>query len=95
MILLRKKKLQEELQAASGDIRGLGYVTGDPGNLDQDFITTWTQINAADADTRDNILQQMKKNTHDNYHINIDQKRADQKQNFISNVLKSIRDRSR
>lgn len=86
------KPIKEEMTTTS-DVRGLGNVTGNPGNTDQDFLQTWTQINAADADTRDNILQTMKKDVHDDLHNGIQQKQQEQKTRFVQNLLKSIRDR--
>jgi len=88
------KIIEDYMTSSSGDVRGLGSVTGEPGNTDQDFLQTWTSINAADADTKDNILQQMKKEVHDDLHKNIEQKREAQKQNFVQTLVNSIRGRS-
>lgn len=87
------KPIKEEMNT-SGDVRGLGYVSGNPGNTDQNYQTVWVTLNQADADTKDQIMNQTKKSTHDDLHINIEQKRQEQKQNFVQNVLKSIRDRN-
>jgi hypothetical protein len=83
--------ISEEL--STGDIRGLGYVTGNP-LVDAGFQTVWTAMNQADADTKDQIMNQTKKSIHDDLHINIEQKRQEQKSLFVQNVLKSIRERN-
>ena len=84
-----KKQIKEDTMSTA-DVRGLGFVSGNPGNTDQDFIKTWTQINAADADTKDNILQNMKKSIHDDLHANIQQKQQDRKSLFVQRLAASI-----
>ena len=84
-------KLKEEM--TTGDIRGLGLVSGNP-LVDVGFQTTWTTLNQADADTRDQIMNQTKKSVHDDLHINIEQKREAQKQNFVQTLVNSIRNRA-
>ena len=77
----------------TGDVRGLGFVSGDP-MVDAGFQTTWTTLNQADADTRDQIMNQTKKSVHDDLHVAIDQKREAQKQNFVNNLVNSYRMKS-
>jgi len=86
------KRIKEEMNT-TGNVRGLGYVTGNP-MVDGDFQMQWTMLNQSDADTRDQIINQTKKTVHDELHLNIEQKRQEQKQNFIQNVLSSIKDRN-
>ena len=87
----KKMKLKEEM--TTGDVRGLGFVSGDP-MVDSEFQTTWTTLNQADADTRDQIMNQTKKSVHDDLHIAIDQKREAQKQNFVNSLINSYRMKS-
>ena len=77
----------------TGDVRGLGFVSGNP-LVDAGFQTTWTTLNQADADTRDQIMNQTKKSVHDDLHIAIDQKREAQKQNFVNSLINSYRMKS-
>jgi hypothetical protein len=86
----RVKPLKEEV--TTDDVRGLGFVTGNPGNLDQDYLQTWTQINAADADTRDNILKGMKTSLHDNLHAA--PSLETRKDLFVQRLVSSIKDRN-
>jgi uncharacterized glyoxalase superfamily protein PhnB len=81
------KSIREEM--TTGDVRGMGYVTGNP-LVDAGFQTTWTTMNQADADTRDQIMNQTKKSTHDDLHANIEARRDAMKQRFIQNVVSSI-----
>ena len=86
------KRIKEEMNT-TGDVRGLGYVTGNP-MVDGDFQMQWTMLNQSDADTRDQIMNQTKKAVHDDFHINIAQRQQEQKNLFVQNVIKSIRDRN-
>ena len=54
----------KENTVSSGDIRGLGGVTGNPAG----DITNWTLANMGDADTRDNILKALIKSMHTDLH---------------------------
>jgi hypothetical protein len=87
----KPKAIKEDM--TTGDVRGLGYVSGNPGNTDQDFQMQWAMLNQADADTRDQIMNQTKKSMHDDYHNAIQQKQEAQKQNFVQNLVQSIKDR--
>lgn len=69
------------------DIRELGFVSGNPGNTDRDYLQILKQINEDDAD----ILKNAKKTFHDDLHVNFDQKRDLMKQNLIRNLIDSIR----
>jgi hypothetical protein len=81
------KSIREEM--TTGDIRGMGYVTGNP-LVDAGFQTVWTAMNQADADTKDQIMNQTKKSLHDDLHANIEARRESMKQNFIRSVVSSI-----
>jgi nicotinic acid mononucleotide adenylyltransferase len=85
------KPIKEDVMTTD-DVRGLGFVSGNPGNTDQDFLQTWTQINAADADTRDNILQNMKNNLHDKLHT--PSNLGARKDLFIQRLVSSIKNKS-
>lgn len=78
------KSVKEEMTSSGGDVRGLGFVTGDPGGV----LNTWTALNAADADTRDQIMNQVKKTMHDDIHAVLDKARADR----ISRIVSIIKD---
>ena len=75
------------------DIRGLGYITGNP-LVDAGFQTTWTTLNQADADTRDQIMNQSKKSFHDDLHQSIDINRQAAKNLFVNRLVDSIKSRS-
>lgn len=53
------------MTSSSGDIRGLGMVSGNPAGT----ITTYTALNASDADTQDQILKKLIKVNHHDYHV--------------------------
>lgn len=72
----KQKKLKEEL--TTGDVRGLGYVSGNS-LVSDNFQNTWTALNKSGADTRDQILNSSKKHLHDELHANLQQKLADKK----------------
>jgi hypothetical protein len=88
----RIARLKEDM-TTTADVRGLGFVSGNP-LVDAGFQTTWTTLNQSDADTRDQIMNQTKKSVHDDLHINIEQRRDAQKQNFVQTLVRSIRDRA-
>jgi Family of unknown function (DUF6267)/Cytidylyltransferase-like len=95
--VIRPKAIKEDAMTSSGgDVRGLGFVTGDPGNLDQDFLQTWTQLNIADADTRDNILKGVVKDNHTDLHKDLPKpQQADPKKNaFIQKIMSTLKGRS-
>lgn len=71
-----KRNLKEEM--TTGDVRGMGYVSGNP-LVSDNFQNNWTALNRADADTRDQILGANKKHLHDELHANLQQKLADKK----------------
>lgn len=85
-----KKSIKEEMTTA--DIRGLGYVTGNP-LVKDGFQTVWTTMNQADADTRDQIMNTTKKSVHDNMHADIQQKFAERRSEFIKTLVNSIKDK--
>lgn len=60
--LVAKAPVKEDTTTA--DIRGLGNVSGNPGG----DLTSWAVLNASDADTRDQIMNQLKKDFHDSLH---------------------------
>ena len=66
----KKTKIAEEMTSTGGDVRGLGFVTGDP-MVSSQFGQTWATLNAADADTKDQIFNAMKKANHDDLHGNV------------------------
>ena len=61
-----EKEVKEEIMntASGGTVRGLGFVTGSPDADSPSYVTN----NIADADTKDNILKQLKTNMHDKLH---------------------------
>jgi hypothetical protein len=63
----RKPAVSEEMTSTGGDVRGLGFVTGDP-MMSGQMAQTWATLNAADADTKDQIFNAMKKAAHDDLH---------------------------
>jgi hypothetical protein len=86
---MRRKSIKEEMMT-TGDVRGLGFISGNP-MVDSNFQTVWATLNQSDADTRDQIMNQSKKSNHDDLHINIEQKRDAAKSLFVSRVMDSIR----
>lgn len=76
----KKRIVSEELTSSSGDVRGLGFITGDPGGV----LTTWVSMNAADADTRDQIINTMKNKLHDKYHYDPATERNERVKRIIS-----------
>lgn len=83
--------LKEEMTV--DDIRGLGYITGNP-LVDAGFQTTWTTLNQADADTRDQIMNQTKKAVHDDLHTGIEVSRVAAKNLFVDRLVNSIKSKS-
>jgi hypothetical protein len=83
-----KKSIKEQVTTA--DVRGLGFVSGNPGGDNM----SWTMLNQSEADTRDQIMNQTKKETHDNLHVNVAQKLEDRKNLFVQNLINSIKDRN-
>ena len=79
-----------EEQVTTADVRGLGLVSGNPGGTNLD----WATLNQAEADTRDQVMNQIKKTTHDDLHVNMQQKLADRKNLFVQNLVNSIKDRT-
>jgi nicotinic acid mononucleotide adenylyltransferase len=78
---------EQAMTASGGDIRGLGYVTGNP---DGAFQVAWTQANIADADTRDNILKAVKTTMHDDLHLTtVDDKKKD----FVQRLTNTVKSR--
>lgn len=63
--------LKEEMTSSSGEIRGLGMVTGDPAIYGMD----WSMLNQSEADTRDQIMNSVKKEIHDKHHHDLDHSR--------------------
>lgn len=61
--LKNKPQIDEMMTSSGGDIRGLGMVSGSPDG----GMNTWATLNAADADTKDQIMNQIKKD-HENMH---------------------------
>ena len=88
----RVKPIKEEMNT-TGDIRGLGYVSGNP-LVDGDFQMQWASLNQADADTRDQIMNQSKKSFHDDLHSTIDFNRQAAKNLFVNRLVDSIKSRS-
>lgn len=66
----RAVKIAEGMTSTGGDVRGLGFVTGDP-MVSSQFGQTWATLNAADADTKDQVFNAMKKANHDDLHGNV------------------------
>jgi hypothetical protein len=77
-----KKWLDETTFAASGAMRGLGHVTGDTPNSEDDILY-YQNCNMQDADTRDNQLKSMIKSMHSGLHSN--PKEADKHASKLSN----------
>jgi len=78
---------EQAMTASGGDVRGLGYVTGNP---DGAFQVAWTQANIADADTRDNILKAIKTTMHDDLHLTtVDDKKKD----FVQRLTNTVKSR--
>lgn len=68
----KPKQVTEEMTSTGGDVRGLGFVTGDP-MVSGQFAMTWATLNAADADTKDQLFIATKKSNHDDLHGNFKQ----------------------
>jgi hypothetical protein len=79
--------LSEENFASSGAIRGMGYVTGDPGGS----LQTYATLNASDADTHDQILNKTKANFHEKLHTNIPEVKKHSLVSAITNIIKGKR----
>jgi hypothetical protein len=88
----RVKPIKEEMNT-TGDIRGLGYVSGNP-LVDGDFQMQWITLNQSDADTKDQIMNQTKKSFHDDLHSTIDFNRQAAKNLFVNRLVDSIKSRS-
>lgn len=56
--------MKEDGEVTTGDIRGLGYVSGNPAGE----INTYSVLNATDADTKDQILRKLLDKMHHQYH---------------------------
>lgn len=83
----KSNMMNEENFASSGAIRGMGYVSGDPGGS----LQTYTTLNASDADTQDQILNSTKKHYHDDLHTNIPDVKKESLVNKITSVIKGKR----
>ena len=88
--VIKKKPIKEEM--TTGDVRGLGYVTGDPMVKDS-FQSIWTTMNQADADTQDQILNRAKKNLHDSMHADNQKRFAERRSEVVKNLFRSIKDK--
>ena len=55
---------------STGDIRGLGYVTGDP-KSDDDALQSYIERNIATADTHTDILNKVLQKMHTSYHSKV------------------------
>jgi len=62
-----KKKTIKENVVSTGDVRGLGYVSGNPAG----DINGYATLNASDADTRDQILNKVLERMHYDYHAKV------------------------
>jgi nicotinic acid mononucleotide adenylyltransferase len=82
-----KTPVTESMTATGGDIRGMGYVTGQVGGA-----LTWAALNQSDADTRDQVMNQAKNEYHDKLHATPNL--ASRKDLFIQRLVNSIKDRS-
>ena len=82
-----KKLIKEEMTASGGEVRGLGYVTGEVGGS-----LAWAMLNQADADTRDQIMNQTKNHFHDKLHTHSDL--GARKDLFVQRLVSSIKDRN-
>jgi len=59
----------ESTFVGGGNVRGLGAVTGESSNSEDDILY-YQNCNMQDADTRDNQLRQIMKNFHAAFHGN-------------------------
>ena len=86
--------IKEDMTASSGDVRGMGYVTGDPNG---GFQSSWTTLNQADADTRDQIMNQTKRDVHDSLHPNLPTPKQDdiKKNAFVRSVINALKGKNR
>lgn len=77
-------EIQEQMTSSGGEVRGLGFVSGDPGGV----LNTWIVNNESDASTRYQVMNLMKKNMHDDFHKQLDIER----QNRINRLADIIKD---
>lgn len=77
-----KNWLNETTFTGGGHVRGLGAVTGDTPNSEDDILY-YQNCNMQDADTRDNQLKSMIKSMHSALHSNPEE--ADKHANILSN----------
>jgi hypothetical protein len=64
---INENDITSVMMSSGGEIRGLGHVTGDA-SVGLNFMNTWIAMNAADADTQDQIMNAIKKSNHDDLH---------------------------